>query len=121
MFFFKQKTAYELRISDWISDVCSSDLGDHREAALALLERDQIVELDEPRRGDGKPRVACALGERIGARPVLRREVAVEVRGAEDILGARFVACGRTSDESHRLFAAVRGEEDEAEIGRAHV
>src|SRR3546814_10619993 len=26
LFFFKQKTAYELRISDWSSDVCSSDL-----------------------------------------------------------------------------------------------
>src|SRR3546814_20579303 len=26
-FFFKQKTAYEMRISDWSSDVCSSDLG----------------------------------------------------------------------------------------------
>src|SRR3546814_6362216 len=31
-FFFKQKTAYEMRISDWSSDVCSSDL-------LALLSR----------------------------------------------------------------------------------
>src|SRR3546814_9070567 len=35
VFFFKQKTAYEMRISDWSSDVCSSDLeanaakGDH--------------------------------------------------------------------------------------------
>src|SRR3546814_2568574 len=28
-FFFKQKTAYELRISDWSSDVCSSDLIGH--------------------------------------------------------------------------------------------
>src|SRR3546814_5142130 len=27
-FFFKQKTAYEMRISDWSSDVCSSDLKD---------------------------------------------------------------------------------------------
>src|SRR3546814_19710557 len=27
IFFFKQKTAYEMRISDWSSDVCSSDLG----------------------------------------------------------------------------------------------
>src|SRR3546814_2945530 len=27
-FFFKQKTAYEMRISDWSSDVCSSDLFD---------------------------------------------------------------------------------------------
>src|SRR3546814_2900385 len=29
LFFFKQKTAYELRISDWSSDVCSSDLRKH--------------------------------------------------------------------------------------------
>src|SRR3546814_6240880 len=29
-FFFKQKTAYEMRISDWSSDVCSSDLIDAR-------------------------------------------------------------------------------------------
>src|SRR3546814_19308224 len=28
VFFFKQKTAYEMRISDWSSDVCSSDLTD---------------------------------------------------------------------------------------------
>src|SRR3546814_12346555 len=36
-FFFKQKTAYELRISDWSSDVCSSDL---LAAALAIMARD---------------------------------------------------------------------------------
>src|SRR3546814_4119171 len=41
-FFFKQKTAYEMRISDWSSDVCSSDLvgigiGEH--AALAFGEQ----------------------------------------------------------------------------------
>src|SRR3546814_8460072 len=29
--FFKQKTAYEMRISDWSSDVCSSDLPDPRD------------------------------------------------------------------------------------------
>src|SRR3546814_6943845 len=36
-FFFKQKTAYEMRISDWSSDVCSSDLlhgGDRRNLNL---------------------------------------------------------------------------------------
>src|SRR3546814_5753009 len=37
-FFFKQKTAYEMRISDWSSDVCSSDLVD-REAATAQASR----------------------------------------------------------------------------------
>src|SRR3546814_5500542 len=31
-FFFKQKTAYEMRISDWSSDVCSSDLGAQRDS-----------------------------------------------------------------------------------------
>src|SRR3546814_2240386 len=29
VFFFKQKTAYEMRISDWSSDLCSSDLPEH--------------------------------------------------------------------------------------------
>src|SRR3546814_13105496 len=32
---FKQKTAYEMRISDWSSDVCSSDLADRRRALPA--------------------------------------------------------------------------------------
>src|SRR3546814_2378849 len=34
-FFFKQKTAYEMRISDWSSDVCSSDLPERRWAGVA--------------------------------------------------------------------------------------
>src|SRR3546814_8701728 len=33
-FFFKQKTAYEMRISDWSSDVCSSDLAAHGREAV---------------------------------------------------------------------------------------
>src|SRR3546814_6461851 len=33
-FCFKQKTAYEMRISDWSSDVCSSDLDDHLRLVL---------------------------------------------------------------------------------------
>src|SRR3546814_3316042 len=35
-FFFKQKTAYEMRISDWSSDVCSSDLPHRARNALLL-------------------------------------------------------------------------------------
>src|SRR3546814_5507076 len=38
-FFFKQKTAYEMRISDWSSDVCSSDLGEQRQAVGILRAR----------------------------------------------------------------------------------
>src|SRR3546814_3331140 len=54
IFCFKQKTAYEMRISDWSSDVCSSDLIpalvrdlDDREAmALALIENLQREDLN---------------------------------------------------------------------------
>src|SRR3546814_7312678 len=46
--FFKQKTAYELRISDWSSDVCSSDLAELRLAAQRLL-GDEAVGADRAR------------------------------------------------------------------------
>src|SRR3546814_4392125 len=43
-FFFKQKTAYEMRISDWSSDVCSSDLP---QVEAARVQRSQAqVNLD---------------------------------------------------------------------------
>src|SRR3546814_3428698 len=62
-FFFKQKTAYEMRISDWSSDVCSSDLSPwavrwaprwrHRESPMTLpakLRFDSATERSEERR-----------------------------------------------------------------------
>src|SRR3546814_7902582 len=47
VFFFKQKTAYEMRISDWSSDVCSSDLRVDVEAAVGLVE-DREPGVDDP-------------------------------------------------------------------------
>src|SRR3546814_13411927 len=45
-FFFKQKTAYEMRISDWSSDVCSSDL---KSAAVRLrADGHNVIETREP-------------------------------------------------------------------------
>src|SRR3546814_4973924 len=50
IFFFKQKTAYEMRISDWSSDVCSSDLADQHhhlagvDGEIDLLQHDDGVE-----------------------------------------------------------------------------
>src|SRR3546814_719866 len=49
VFFFKQKTAYEMRISDWSSDVCSSDLTH----ALAMLKNKRDGAAFEPEE-DGK-------------------------------------------------------------------
>src|SRR3546814_1685697 len=39
-FFFKQKTAYDMRISDWSSDVCSSDLHKLTDAMYKVIEAD---------------------------------------------------------------------------------
>src|SRR3546814_247017 len=50
-FFFKQKTAYEMRISDWSSDVCSSDLGLD---ALARALDDLHIDAHGIARGEGR-------------------------------------------------------------------
>src|SRR3546814_20616032 len=41
VFFFKQKTAYEMRISDWSSDGCSSDLHERGEQLAAVVVRER--------------------------------------------------------------------------------
>src|SRR3546814_2449253 len=67
-FFFKQKTAYEMRISDWSSDVCSSDL-----EALDLKSK------------SGVHRLISALEERGFIRRLPNRARALEVlRQPED-------------------------------------
>src|SRR3546814_15371873 len=46
-YFVKQKTAYEMRISDWSSDVCSSDLRSfQRDAIDRLIAEDRVVLVD---------------------------------------------------------------------------
>src|SRR3546814_11157073 len=52
-FFFKQKTAYEMRISDWSSDVCSSDLPGVKDADRAA-DRDR-------ERGEQRERAHCLV------------------------------------------------------------
>src|SRR3546814_9151894 len=42
LFFFKQKTAYEMRISDWSSDVCSSDLNFLKTILRLAAEREEL-------------------------------------------------------------------------------
>src|SRR3546814_8983816 len=63
-FFFKQKTAYEMRISDWSSDVCSSDLaltyetpdGFHQRLDLRFQLRVLKLPVGIRRRGDRRLR-----------------------------------------------------------------
>src|SRR3546814_17314939 len=58
-FFFKQKTAYELRISDWSSDVCSSDLAAAHSALPVRLCRRR-----RQRRGNAAPQCRRPRGRR---------------------------------------------------------
>src|SRR3546814_2831655 len=62
-FFFKQKTAYEMRISDWSSDVCSSDLLAIDRHALARTDLDDVA------------------GSDVGERDFQRRAIAHDARG----------------------------------------
>src|SRR3546814_5152027 len=54
-FFFKQKTAYEMRISDWSSDVCSSDLYQPQFALHEIGHDDQRAGFVGHRREVGRP------------------------------------------------------------------
>src|SRR3546814_21160761 len=63
-FFFKQRTAYEMRISDWSSDVCSSDL------AAEGLDRGIAHRIE------GEEGIGARQGRDVAVRPV--HEVAVE-------------------------------------------
>src|SRR3546814_8894693 len=81
-FFFKQKTAYELRISDWSSDVCSSDL---------------IV-------GE-RLRLAAMIDMAVGEQDLLDRDAMMRGRR----LQFRQIAAGIDEGALHRLGAPQQG------------
>src|SRR3546814_1332849 len=74
-FFFKQKTAYEMRISDWSSDVCSSDLFVAAKLLVHLAEENLVD------RGLGRQRGTPRSSERRGHYPRAKRN------GSDSILG----------------------------------
>src|SRR3546814_5085361 len=87
-FFFKQKTAYEMRISDWSSDVCSSDLEDAPEMVavgkdLVLMRQVRAARIDEIDAGQ-----AVRLGD------LLRAEMLLD---GHRIIGAAFYRRDRKS------------------------
>src|SRR3546814_5234164 len=81
-FFFKQKTAYEMRISDWSSDVCSSDLltphiGVHRRIKLRLHANQTDIGFQGARcsaHARKEPTAADGNDQRVDLRRVLRSE-----------------------------------------------
>src|SRR3546814_13752876 len=103
VFFFKQKTAYEMRISDWSSDVCSSDLtrdpGQGGHDALRAAAR-RAAELA----GDD----AAALARRLADRLFVRLSPAMEPARAR--LSARYhLAADRIRCPARNGESADRG------------
>src|SRR3546814_3047424 len=118
-FFFKQKTAYEMRISDWSSDVCSSDLPRLRPATFYDLVIEVAIVRPGPIQGD---MVHPYLRRRQGLEPV--RKFSPELDAVlektlgvplfqEQAMKIAIVGAGFTPSEADRLRRA--------KIGRAHV
>src|SRR3546814_12317165 len=108
-FVFKQKTAYEMRISDWSSDVCSSDLPG-RALRQRVDRRRHLVDDHEMR----PPRLVIDVADQIAALVVGEFQLGVARQpfvGALALVAAVAAAADRGADE----FRA----DDLIQIGRA--
>src|SRR3546814_1731662 len=127
-FFFKQKTAYDMRISDWSSDVCSSDL----RARTAAIDRCGAPGVDAEharRRAVGQYRVARGDDEQIALRDAavaidiaairLRLRIDASARVEEDVPARAEAArqtVGREDRDRPRHVGVVRSEEHTTEL-----
>src|SRR3546814_15477317 len=112
LFFFKQKTAYEMRMSDWSSDVCSSDLFrtiGADDVAAAVDHHLRRVDVAQAELGNI---VALALGVLCGGEGILPADVVPVVDVERQRQHARLV--GQLSEQRigrRTGAAALRGEQ----------
>src|SRR3546814_13846153 len=112
-FFFKQKTAYEMRISDWSSDVCSSDLAGQQFIEVVQAAGDQVLH------------AVLAFEHTVDAEhagieqfaALLEREIVPD----DDVDQAGFVLAGEKGDAAGGLWALAHGDQTGVadKIGRA--
>src|SRR3546814_13606022 len=113
-FFFKQKTAYEMRISDWSSDVCSSDLREveppvpiGRERA-AISDRELVDRVTDARCGRGDDVIECQPQRSQVPPDELRRALALGVERPIDIALDRIVPARLGVPEQRQGFPGGR-------------
>src|SRR3546814_15484362 len=109
-FFFKQKTAYEMRISDWSSDVCSSDLAADQRQQVA----GQIVT------GLGEQAGHLAVGQ-CGLADLAERGGAAHGGNLHQLLHLGVLERRRPPRQRYILAKLGKAElaEEDAQIGRA--
>src|SRR3546814_2199821 len=107
MLLFKQKTAYEVRISDWSSDVCSSDLR-VRQARLTRKGKAEFAALDR-----GSRALASRLLDPLG--PSQRERLVKAMAEVERLLRASEVEVG-VADPASPEARACRSEEHTSEL-----
>src|SRR3546814_9386301 len=116
-FFFKQKTAYDVRISDWSSDVCSSDLG-HEELGLGAVvdgaDPQLVLNEDIVRDLAPSPNYLHAEMQRQLAEITRRREMymhgipPIDVARRTVILVDDGIATGRSEEHTSELQSLMR-------------
>src|SRR3546814_15871966 len=118
-FFFKQKTAYEMRISDWSSDVCSSDLILINAVIPHIIDTDRQDETMKKWAALTGQTEAEVRAERVAKIPVGRMGGPEEVAAVVAFLASErssFV-CGATWHVDGRVAVAKIGRESWRERG----
>src|SRR3546814_8929410 len=120
-FFFKQKTAYEMRISDWSSDVCSSDLAFIDLPYAQRLEKvKRPEELAERDLLDGIwAEVNAHLGTQARSISELVEQLGIMRFGRRPLLADTFSGSGSIPFEAARIGCDVIASDLNPKIGRA--
>src|SRR3546814_4695432 len=108
-FFFKQKTAYEVRISDWSSDVCSSDLrgggAGPRGAEAAQARRERGRHRPEPGQRVARRAARDASGRRCRPR---RRALSGQETGSGSLIVLGGLSKKRSEEHTSELQSLMR-------------
>src|SRR3546814_10449534 len=109
-FFFKQKTAYEMRISDWSSDVCSSDL-----VPVSRRREASKPDTNRPRMLDAWLSPTSQLCGSVSPVSSLNRSPAFSAR-VRGMLRTSSTAPSKLAIESRSVSASSRSEEHTSEL-----
>src|SRR3546814_10265686 len=136
-FFFKQKTAYEMRISDWSSDVCSSDLGapekragvmiDASSGPATSIEPEGVAGAGVRRLGRSLVAIVAAVAMVVGPIPVVQAQTSqpsgeISAAGKDGEAFAKSGKEGAASIPDQEVTGdVIPGYSTAPKIGRAHV